>query len=136
MLHEREARINEAIAASREAANNETKSSAGDKYETTRAMMHAELEKLSGQLDELQKVKEALYQAELAPVGPTIGVGNLVVTNAGLYFLAAGLGKVTVENEVVFVISTASPIGQLLFNKSVGNEIVFNNAAQKITAVY
>ena len=53
----------------------------------------------------------------------------------GTYFLAAGLGKITVGEEDVFVISTASPIGQLLVGKTVGEEIVFNGVTQRILDV-
>ena len=42
----------QAIEAAQQAANNETKSSSGDKYETGRAMMQLEIEKDSAQLSE------------------------------------------------------------------------------------
>ena len=44
------------------AANAETKSSAGDKYETTRAMMQIEIENCSKQLAESQKLHNTLKQ--------------------------------------------------------------------------
>ena len=135
VLDERTTRLNEAMAASREAANNETKSSAGDKYETTRELMQAEMERLSHQLAEVSKLKEALYQAEMAVAAEVISIGSTVKTNRGTYFLAAGLGKIIVDAEDVYVISTASPIGQLLVGKKVGEEIVFNGVSQRILAV-
>ena len=135
VLDERTTRLNEAMAASREAANSETKSSAGDKYETTRELMQAEMERLSHQLAEVSKLKEALYQAEMAVPGEEISIGSTVKTNRGTYFLAAGLGKIIVDAEDVYVISTASPIGQLLVGKKVGEEIVFNGVSQRILAV-
>ena len=135
LLEERTTRLNEAMAASREAANSETKSSAGDKYETTRELMQAEMERLSHQLAEVSKLREALYQAEMAVPANVISIGSTVKTNRGTYFLAAGLGKITVGAEDVFVISTASPIGQLLVGKRVGDEIVFNGVTQRILAV-
>jgi len=135
LVAKRLADIHEAMAASREAANNETKSSAGDKYETTRAMMHFELEKLSGQLSEAEKLKDALYQASAAAFSTTIHVGSVIVTNTASYFLGIGLGKISVEGETVFAISTASPIGQLLLNKTAGEEIVFNGKKQTVLTV-
>lgn len=135
LLDERTTRLNEAMAASREAANSETKSSAGDKYETTRELMQAEMERLSHQLAEVSKLREALYQAEMAVPTDVISIGSTVKTNRGTYFLAAGLGKIAVGAEDVFVISAASPIGQLLVGKTVGEEIVFNGVSQRILAV-
>lgn len=136
LVAKRVADIQDAMAASREAANNETKSSAGDKYETTRAMMHFELEKLSGQLNEAEKLQEALFQAMQAPFASAINIGNMVTTSTAVYFLGIGLGKIVVENETVFAISTASPIGQLLLGKSLGDEIVFNGTVQKIISIF
>ena len=135
LLDERSTRLNTAIAASREAANNDTKSSAGDKYETTREMMQAEMDRLGNQLAEVSKLKEALFQAESAKQTVSISIGSIVKTTRGIYFLAAGLGKVSVDGQDVFVISTASPIGQLLCGKCIGDEIVFNGIAQSILEV-
>jgi transcription elongation GreA/GreB family factor len=64
-----------------------------------------------------------------------ISIGSTVKTNRGTYFLAAGLGKITVGAEDVFVISTASPIGQLLVGKRVGEEIVFKGVQQTVIEV-
>ncbi len=130
------ATIDEALLQARQAGNDDTKSSAGDKFETTRAMMHFEQEKLSGQLAETLKLREAIFNAEKTKTTDQIGLGSLVKTTLGIYFIAAGLGKVLVGNEVVFVISSASPIGQKLHGKHVGDEITFNKVSQKILAVF
>ena len=130
------ATIEAALLQAREAGNNDTKSSAGDKFETTRAMMHFEQEKLSGQLQETLKLHEAILQAEKNSSTENIGLGSLVKTNLGTYFIAAGLGKVLVEGETVFVISSASPIGQKLKGKTVGEEISFNGVSQKVLKVF
>jgi transcription elongation GreA/GreB family factor len=135
LLNERTTRLNLAMAAARETANNETKSSAGDKYETTREMMQAEMERLSHQLAEVAKLNEALFHAESAAPSPTIALGSLVKTNRATYFLAAGLGSVSVHGQTVFVLSTASPIGQLLVGKRVGESISFNGQQQTVIEV-
>jgi transcription elongation GreA/GreB family factor len=59
----------------------------------------------------------------------------VIVTNTASYFLGIGLGKISVEGETVFAISTASPIGQLLLNKTAGEEIVFNGKKQTVLTV-
>lgn len=135
LLDERLFRLNEAIAESREAANSETKSSAGDKYETTREMMQAEIERLGQQVDEVAKLREGLYATERALPGTEATLGSMVKTNRATYFLAVGLGKVVISGIEVFVISTASPIGQLLLGKTVGEQIVFNGVTQQILEV-
>ena len=47
ILNQKIEELNSALATATESANNETKSSAGDKHETARAMMQLEQEKLS-----------------------------------------------------------------------------------------
>jgi hypothetical protein len=55
VVHQRIASAEEAIRMAQESANQEGKSSAGDKYETGRAMAQLEIEKASGQLAEANK---------------------------------------------------------------------------------
>jgi hypothetical protein len=60
-----EARIRvakEAMQQAQQAANAEEKSTAGDKYETGRAMAHLEKEKAAAQLFEANKLKEVLHK--------------------------------------------------------------------------
>jgi len=135
LLNERTTRLNLAIAEAREAANSETKSSAGDKYETTREMMQAEMERLSHQLAEVAKLNEALFHAETAVPTTTVGIGSLIKTTTTTYFLAAGLGKVIVAGQPVFVLSAASPMGNLLLGKTVGDVVVFNGEVQTVLEV-
>ncbi|MWD30855.1 3-oxoacyl-ACP synthase, partial [Aquicoccus sp. SCR17] len=51
-------RLKKSAAALQESLNSETKSSAGDKHETGRAMVQLEQEKLAQQLVELDRLKE------------------------------------------------------------------------------
>ena len=57
-ISNRKARIEARIAAVSEALEAESKSSAGDKHETGRAMLQLEREKLGHQLAEAEKIKE------------------------------------------------------------------------------
>ncbi len=135
LLNDRATRLQQAIDDARDAALGETKSSAGDKYETGREMMLAEAERLSTQLADVEKMRKGLYNAANASSSSSIGLGSLVKTNAGFYFLAIGLGKVEVEEHTVYVISPASPIGQLFMGKIAGEEITFAGKTQQILAV-
>jgi transcription elongation GreA/GreB family factor len=107
-------------------ANEETKSSAGDKYETGRAMAQLEIEKLTQQQSNHIQNKEMLLKINLKQGIDTIKVGSLVHLNNQLYFISISLGKVIFENQSVYCISTASPIGKLLIGKSINDEIHFN----------
>jgi len=114
-----------AINSAKESKNNETKSSAGDKFETGRAMMQIEQEKNELQLSKTFQLKNLLQQIDIEKEFETVGFGSLVTTNRGKYFIAIGIGKVEIENEIYFVISLDSPFGKLLLGKRVGEEIEF-----------
>lgn len=118
--------IIDSLAKIEEARNGETKSSAGDKFETGRAMMQMEEAKLNRQLEEALKVRQVLDQINRQHTGGRITAGSLVATNRGNYFLAVGLGKVRLEERVFFCTSLDSPIGRQLLGKTAGETFTFN----------
>ena len=123
----------DSITEAQNSANNETKSSAGDKYETGRAMMHLEKEKHARRLSEALQLKQALGQIKLTTT-PTevIQLGSLVETDQGLFFLAVSLGKIVIEQTPVFVISLASPIGKGLYQLQKKETFKFRNKTYRI----
>lgn len=92
----------------------ETKSTAGDKHDTSRAMMHLEVEKKGKQINELIQQKRVLLQFEPHTINDNIGLGSLVQTNLGTFYIAISVGKVDLNNENYFLISMASPLAQAL----------------------
>ena len=128
--------IQKAIENAQASANEETKSSAGDKYETGRAMMHLENENNSVQLIQALDVQKVLQQINILTVNDTIGLGSLVFTSIGNYFLSISAGAISIEKKEYFAISPGSPIGQLLTGKSPGDVITFNKRRIEIDAVY
>lgn len=116
-----------ALAAAQEAGNAETRSSAGDKYETGRTMMQLEQEKLKGQLMQAIELKNQLAQLRPGPSGETAGAGSLVFTNHGNFYLSVGLGKVIMDGQVYFAISLESPLGQALRGRRKGEKFVFQD---------
>ena len=119
--------INNAIASIHESKGNETKSSAGDKFETGRAMLHLEQDKLEGQLSNAYQLKSKLETLKLDHTSDRIGQGSLVFTNMGIYFISIGIGKMQFEDTTYFVISNDSPIGKLFIGKMKGDIVSFNN---------
>ena len=108
------------------AANNETKSSAGDKHETGRAMAQLETEKLTKQLAEALKLEQILSQINPDTEHQKIGLGSLVTTNNGQFFIAASIGKVVLGSITYFAISSVSPIGKLLIGLKREDTFSFN----------
>ena len=111
----------------RDSKTSETKSSAGDKFETGRAMLQLEENNLRQQLAAVRANEELLDKATRQPESDAAAIGSLVATDRGLYLLAAGLGKVTERGRVVYCVSPASPIGRRLVGKRVGDKFLFND---------
>jgi len=103
----------------------ETKSSAGDKHETGRAMLQLEREKAGQQLAELQKLSETLQKIDIRAKHKTIALGSIVKTTGSNYFISISVGEIKLKNNNFYAISVATPIGKLLLSKSVGDKIKF-----------
>ena len=125
-LDERIASAFSAMESARESKNQETKSSAGDKFETGRVMMQREEEKNEAQWAQLKELKLKLVTISTV-TNSSIAMGSLINTNQGKYFISIGIGKFKVGEETYFVISPESPVGHLLIGQSVGDKTSFNN---------
>lgn len=108
-----------------ESLSSETKSSAGDKHETGRAMLQLEREKAGQQLAEIENVKNALTQINIEKVSETVIIGSLVYTSQYNYFISISAGLITVDSEIFYAISPQTPMGQLLLGKRVGDRVDF-----------
>lgn len=124
--------LNADISSLIESRNNDTKSSAGDKYETGREMTQIELNKLETQLVKTKLLLSDLLKADVLKTYSNIDFGAIVYTDKENYFLSIPYGKVKIENEEFFAISMASPIGSLLKGKKTGEIISFNGREIKI----
>lgn len=110
----------------------ENKSSAGDKHETTRAMAHLEQEKLSKQLKEWNVQNELLLKIDLSKENSGIGLGSLIETNKGQFFLACNLGKLIIDDQDIIVISLQSPLGEQFLKHKEGEQFDFNSTTYQI----
>lgn len=128
--------IENSISSNQKALQSETKSSAGDKHETGRAMLQLEMEKAGQQLAGITEMKETLAKIEPAKKSKNIHLGSVVFTNQVAYFLSISAGKLVVENEFFFAISSASPIGKLLLGKQENEDFSFNGKIIRILKVY
>ena len=112
-----EARKEYALA--KESRDSDTKSSAGDKFETGREMMQREMDKLSAQVDNTLNSIAKLDRIADLPASSIISEGSLVETDQETYYVSIGYGKL----DTVFAISIESPLGLELKGKRVGDRI-------------
>ena len=117
--------VQERLASLNEAMKNETKSSVGDKYETGRAMIQNEKEQLMKQLSKSLELRTKLQQINPSKKPDKVALGSLVVCNSGSYYISVGIGKIVLDKQAYFAISVISPIGKLLLNKKIGDEVFF-----------
>jgi len=126
----------QAIANAQDAANSEEKSSAGDKYETSRAMSHLEKDMHSRQLAANRMELAALFALDCTSLYAEGAKGSVVSCADCSFFIAAGLGKINFEGREIYLLSPEAPLATLLFKKRVGDNILFNKIERKITAVF
>lgn len=123
------------LATTLDARNSDTKSSAGDKHEVGRAMVQQELDQLEAQLAKTQAMQQELARVPLDRNYDHVAFGSLVTTDQGCYFIAIGSGAVEVEGGPCYAISLASPIGQALKDKRVGDAIDFNGKRIRVEGI-
>lgn len=125
----------EQLIAETRASNNDTKSSMGDKYETSREMLQQEINNLQLQLNEHLKSLQILKN--INPISHKIvGLGSWVETEKGRFFIAVSLGEITFNQEKIFVISAESPLAKAMSGKKVGETFIVNNLTQIIKNIW
>ncbi|SDR88050.1 hypothetical protein SAMN04487764_0922 [Gillisia sp. Hel1_33_143] len=135
-LEERINRIQSSLEDLNEALQNETKSSAGDKYETSREMINTEVNKLSVQLQQFKKLQATLEMARIRKDSTTVQLGSAVKTSAANYFLAIPAGEINSGKEKFYAIGVNSPVAQALMGKAVSENFSFNGKENKILDIF
>jgi transcription elongation GreA/GreB family factor len=120
----------------RDALTQESKSSAGDKHETGRAMTHLEQEKLTQQQLVVTQMKARLSSLDPKLTHMKVGFGSVVETNQGWYFLSVALGEIVFGSIPVFVLSSAAPLAQVLMDKKTGEKVIFQGKQISIRNVF
>ena len=120
----------------KDAVANETKSTAGDKHDTSRSMMQLEQEKMGVQLKELQRQKKILDSIETAEPGSQFRLGSIVRTDRGNFFISVFARPVVIDNETFMPVSMQSPIAQLISRSKQGSDFIFNANAYKILSIH
>ena len=134
-LNQRLEAIKSTISDIQNSLQSETKSTAGDKHETGRAMLQLEREKAGNQLAEIQKQIEILHKINPEMSYSKVALGSLVKTTVSNYFIGVSVGEITIENETFYAISLSTPIGKLLVSKGVGDNIQFRMQKFTITDI-
>lgn len=135
VIRERIKSAEQAIVSAKEASQDDTKSSAGDKYETTREMMQQEISRNESQLFESRKLEHTLMQLPKTSNTDIVQNGSLVYTTIGNFFISAGAGQFEVDGLNYFTISAVSPLGRALAGTKRDGEVDFKGRQYQIKEI-
>lgn len=135
ILEKNEIEIKSEIANLREGIANDSKSSMGDKYETSREMSQQEINRLEQQLGANRQQIFNLKAVQSLQISLKVASGSLVNTNIGLFFISISMGEIQMEDQSVFMISPVAPLGQLLIGKKVNDVFEMNTREIKILEI-
>lgn len=125
----------EALLQAQEASNDDTKSSAGDKFETGREMAQQDINRNKQLLADAQQQKVVLQSLEDVGKSTTVRSGSLVITNQGSFYISISAGQLSLYGKTYFAISSASPIGKLLIGKAIGEGFAFNGKTYSVIEI-
>lgn len=131
LLQLRLERLNTKISDLQESLSSETKSSAGDKHETGRAMIHLEREKLGYQLAEIEQDLKILERINPLDQHLKVGLGSVVFTTQFNYFIAVSCGQINSRGTDFYAVSLNAPIARCFMSKEQKDCVTFRS--QKIT---
>ena len=124
------------MAAAHGSSNSETKSSAGDKYETGRAMAQQERDRHAQQLHEAQQLLAALQKLNPGLPADAVRPGALAATSLGLFYVSIGAGRLTTaEGQEFLAVSASAPLVVALAGLRAGEETTFNGKLVRVEAV-
>lgn len=136
MLEARMAEMEKAMADAQESANSEDKSSAGDKYETGRAMSQIARDMSAKQLFQAQQDYKELMQLWPLHTHTSAQKGSLIGLNNGqTIFIATSIGLIDALQQKVAVVSIKAPIALQLIGKRKGDEVIIAQKKVKLTAI-
>lgn len=116
--------LNSQFLALQEASTGETKSSAGDKYETGRETIRQSRALLEKQLQTIRQWESKIQQIPLEPVSD-IREGAVVLLDLGWIWVAVSFGKLVIQTNEIQGVSVASPLVLALKGRKKGDVVTF-----------
>jgi len=127
--------IQKAIGNAQASSKEETKSSAGDKYETGRAMMQLEIEHNTIQLAEAKKLEQIMDNVQRTQQGNSVQLGSLVILNNNNFYIAISAGQLKIGDKLYTTVSAQSPIGMKMMGMQTGASFTFNNRTSTVLEI-
>ena len=125
-----------AMLEAQESANSEEKSSAGDKYETSRSMGQLHRDMNAKQLEEASRELAYVSALPVTTLSTFAGAGSVVVCDQYVFFIAAGSKTIMEDGQQVVMLSPTAPVARQLEGKKDGDTFQFNGREIKIHGVF
>lgn len=127
--------ITMAIREAQEAANNEQKSTAGDKHEVGKSMSQLTVEMLGNQLKELEILSQH-FEKLSGELHHTVSTGSVVKFNEQFVFVCKGIGKISVSGAPVITVSPEAPLFTQIKGKKEGETFLLNGKQVLLQLVF
>ena len=118
-----------------DSSSGETKSSMGDKYETSREMMQQERNKIGSQIEIVNQELALLKQLNISGKHEVVMLGSLIETKEAYFFISVPMGQLSIKGQSVFVLSASAPLAKLMIDKRVGDRFEFNRQIHEIVSI-
>lgn len=125
------------MASLKESLGAESKSSAGDKHETGRAMIHLEQERVQDTVGRLEHMRGLLMQrAAQDKVIQRVSPGALVETTGPWVLVGVPLGKVQLPDALVLCVGAEAPLAQQWHGAQPGDQVALGPQKLTIQAIH
>ena len=120
-----------------EALASEAKSTAGDKHETGRAMIHQEMRQVNETLQRSQSALRELTRMKMSSESPARVVSGVLIETTGPWVLMGlPLGKIDLNGTVVIGVSSEAPLAKAWFGSKPGDEVCLGPSTFLIKALH
>jgi len=116
-------------------SNSETKSSMGDKYETSREMIQQEINNLQRQLNECLEQQNSITKLT-AENCTEVKLGAVAETKLGFFYVATSVGMISFRGMKIHTVSTESPIAKVMNGKIKDETFTMNGTTQTLKNIY
>ncbi len=107
-----------------------------DRYDSFRTQLLAKRDMFALQLTKANEQFEILNRIPVEKHYEKVEFGAIVITEKQTMFISAGIGKVTVDDEIYYAISPAVPVYKAMEGKKAGEEFQFNGSNMKILDIF
>jgi transcription elongation GreA/GreB family factor len=136
LLEERIQTASDAMKQAQESANNAEKNSAGDKYETARAMGQLDRDMNAKQFEEGKREFTMLQSIDSGKLYDHVTNGAFVICKKNMFFVATGLGSITHKGKTIILLSPKAPLSIAMIQKKAGDSFTFNGTNFEIKEVF